>query len=442
VALIRESNELISASEYAISLAKKKGLTAEVAVLTEQGFSVSARAGDVENVEHIHEKGLSITIYDQKRTGSASTTDFSKNAIEETLSKALSIAQFTGVDPASGLADSENLARTYPNLELYHPWPITPSDAIQMAIECESAGRALDTRIQDAEGASVSSFESMRLLANTDNFMGYYPSTLHSISCSLVADDQGNKQRDYDYTTSRMPGHLDPVSEIGKRAGKKALARLGAQKINTQQCPVIFQASVAKGIVGGFIGAISGSNLYRESSFLLNRINTAVFPEFIDIYQRPHLLNGLGSTPFDSDGVRTSDLHYIKNGELVSYVLGSYSARKLKLKTTGNAGGVYNLFITDSGLSLHELMKKMDRGLLITELMGQGVRLITGDYSRGASGFWIENGEIQFPVFEITVSGNLETMFKQIVAVGNDIDHRGNVLTGSILIENMTIAGN
>ncbi len=440
--LTQDSNEMIQAAEYALKLAQQKGATADIAMQRDKGFSVSARAGDVENVEHILEKGLALTVYVQNRTGSASSTDFSKSSVEATVEKAYSIAQFTGVDPFAGLADSEDLARNYPDLELYHPWSITTSDAIQMAIECELNARALDPRIQDSEGASVNSFETTRLFANTDNFLGYYSSTSHSISCSLVAEEKGEKQRDSDYSNSRIPGHLDPISEIGKRAAQKALSRLGARKIDTQSCPVIFQADVAKGILGAFIGAVSGGNLYRESSFLLNRINTKVFPDFINIYQRPHLLTGLGSAPYDTDGVRTEDRHYIQNGELVSYVLGTYSARKLNLKGTGNSGGVYNLGITDSGLNFKELLKKMDRGLLITELMGQGVKLITGDYSRGASGFWVENGEIQFPVFEITVSGNLKDMFSQIVAVGNDIDHRGNVLTGSILIENMTIAGN
>lgn len=440
--LSAQTDDLIQAAEYALNLLKKKSLSGEVALLREKGFSVSARAGDVENVEHIVERGFSLTVFDKNRTGSASTTDFSKNSIEATFEKAFSIAQFTGVDPAAGLAESEMLARNYPNLELYHPWSITPSDAIQMAIECELSGRQLDSRIKDSDGASVNTFETTRLYANTLDFLGHYSSSSHAISCTLVAEENGEKQRDYDYTNSRVAAHLDPVSEIGKRAAQKALAHLGAQKLDTRDCPVIFHADMAKGLLGSFIGAVSGGNLYRENSFLLNRLNTRVFPEFVNIYQRPHLLNGLGSAPFDSDGVCTKDQHYIKNGELVSYVLGSYSARKLKMQSTGNAGGVYNLCVTDSDLNLQQLLKKMHRGLLITELLGQGVRLITGDYSRGASGFWIDNGEIQFPVFEITVSGNLETMFSQILAIGNDIDHRGNILTGSILIENMTVAGN
>lgn len=414
---------------------------AEMGIGETKGFSLSARLGDVETVEHHLEKSFSVTVYQDHCTGSASSSDFSMESIFATIEKACSIAQFSNPDPYSGLADPDKLAKTFPACDLYHPWDITPTDAIALAIECEKIALSADKRIVNSEGASVSTFNSRSLYANTLGFVGGYELSEHGISCSVLAGMNDEMQRDDEYTVARDPAKLFSIDFIAKKAAEKAVKKLGARRLKTQTCPVIFEATVAKSLLRAFTQAISGGSLYRQSSFLLNALGKPIFPDFINIYQQPHLLSAMGSAPFDREGVATVDQHYVKQGELVSYILGSYSARKLGLQTTGNSGGVFNLSISHTDITLQQLLQKMHRGLLVTELMGQGVNITTGDYSRGAAGFWVENGEIQFPVEEITVAGNLRSFFSGLVAVGNDVDTRGNIRTGSILIDQMTIAG-
>lgn len=414
---------------------------AEISIAQTKGFSVSARMGDVETLEHHLEKSFGVTVFQNQCTGSASSADFSPKSIQAAIEKALSIASFSSPDPYAGLADPTRFAKNYPDCDLYHPWDITPADAIALAIECEKTALAYDKRIVNSEGASVSTVNSNGVYANTLGFFGDYAASDHGISCSVIARENDKMQRDYEYTTARHAKNLNSIDWVARHAAEKTVQRLGAQRIKTQTCPVIFEASVAKSLLRSFVSAISGGNLYRQSSFLLNALGKPVFPPFMNIFQQPHLLQAMGSCPFDREGVATVDQHYVRDGELVSYVLSSYSARKLGMQTTGNAGGVFNLSITPSNVSLEQLIKKMHRGLFVTELMGQGVNITTGDYSRGAAGFWIDNGEIQFPVEEITIAGNLKPMLTGIIANSNDVDFRNGVHTGSILLDQMTVAG-
>lgn len=435
--------QLQKTAERVLQLAKRQGADAsEVLVTQEKGYSVTALNAEVETLEHHQEKSLMVTIYKDKRSGSASTTDLSDDAISQTVEKALAFALHAGKDPESGLADPDRLVKQYPDLSLYHHWPLSPAEAIKMAIHCEQVGCEQDERIISSEGVGVSTYDGFRVYANSDNFMGSYSSTYHNISCGLVAKDNGLMERDYEYSSARDPQDLDDVVVVAKRTAEKTLMRLNARKIKTQHCPVIFHATLAKGLLDSFVRAISGGNLYRKSSFLLDHLDKSVFPEHINLYQKPHLLKGIGSAPFDSEGVLTEDRDYVKDGILKSYVLGSYSARKLGLQTTGNAGGIYNLFVSSHGdHNLKKLFEAMGRGFFVTELIGQGVSILTGDYSRGAVGFWIDKGEIQHAVHEVTIAGNLKDMFKSIVAIGNDVDHRGNIHTGSIWLEQMVVAG-
>lgn len=422
--------------------ARHRGMDeAEAFLVFETGFGVSVRHAEVETVEHHQAKTLQVTVYKDHRTGVATTSDLSIEALLAVVDKACAIASYGGQDIYTGLAEREFLANNYPDLQLYHHWDINPSQAIEMAIECDTVAREQDPRITDAEGSSVSSYDSFKLYGNSHGFLGCYPQSLHSISCGVVAQSGDKMQRDHEYTTARAAADLDDPISVAKQAAQKVLQRLNTRRLTTRRCPVIFHAPVAKGLLSHFIGAISGRNLYQKSSFLLDHLGKRIFPEFIRIYQEPHIIGGLGSTPFDLEGVRTRDLDYIKDGILQSYVLGSYSARKLQLQTTGNAGGVFNLGISHSHLDLQALLKKMDTGLLVTELMGQGINLVTGSYSRGAVGFWIEHGEIQYPVDEITIAGQLQAIFANLIAVANDTDCRSSFRTGSILINEMTIAG-
>jgi len=414
---------------------------AEITLAQTKGFSVTARMGDVETLEHHLEKSFGVTVFQNQCTGSASSSDFSPESIRATIEKACTIARFSSPDPYAGLADPARLAKNYPDCDLYHRWNITPVDAITLAIECEKKALAFDKRIVNSEGASVSTVDSHGVYANTLGFFGDYTASDHGINCSVIARENNQMQRDYEYTSARNAKNLERIDWVAQKAAEKTVKRLGARRLKTQTCPVIFEASVAKSLLRSFVSAISGGNLYRQSSFLLNALGKPIFPAFMNIFQQPHLLAAMGSCPFDREGVATVDQHYVRDGELVSYVLSSYSARKLGLQTTGNAGGVFNLSITLSDLSLQQLLKKMHRGLFVTELMGQGVNITTGDYSRGAAGFWIENGEIQFPVEEITIAGNLKSIFTGIIANSNDVDLRGGIRTGSILIDQMTIAG-
>jgi len=422
--------------------ARHRGVDAAEAFLSmETGFSVSVRRGEVETIEYHQGKTLHVTVYHQNRTGAASTSDLSSEAILAAVDKACSIANYAGQDPFTGLAEPEFLAKNYPDLKLYHHWDITPGQAVAIAIECDTVCREQDSRLTDAESSSVSSYDSFKLYGNTNGFLGSYPQSMHTINCGVLAQSGEEMQRDHEYSIARMASELDDPVMIAKQAAQKVLQKLNPRRLTTRRCPVIFHAPVAKSLLSHFTGAISGRNLYQKASFLLDHLDKKIFPDFIHIYQEPHIIGGMASTPFDLEGVRTQDIDFVKDGILRSYILGSYSARKLKMQTTGNSGGVYNLGISHNNLDLASLLKKMDTGLLVTELMGQGINLVTGSYSRGASGFWIEKGEIQYPVNEITIAGQLPTIFANIVAIANDTDLRGSVRTGSILLNEMTIAG-
>lgn len=422
--------------------AKTQGASqAEVAINNTVGFSVSVRMGEIETVEFNRDKGIGISVYFGKRKGSASSSDISPEAIKNAVTAACHIARFSGEDEYSGLADPALMATQYPELDLYHPWSIETEQAIQMALECENQARALDKRITNSEGASVGSYQGLYTYGNSHGFIGSYATSRHSLNCTLVAQDSNGMQRDYSYTTARDPVDLASTTTVAREAMQRTVRRLGAQRLKTCRVPVIFHAELAGGLIRSFLAAISGGSLYRKASFLVDHLGQRVFAPQIHIYERPHLLKGWGSAPFDAEGVVTRDHDLVREGVLQSYLLSSYSARKLGMQTTGNAGGAHNILIDTSQHDLPNLLKQMDTGLLVTEVLGQGVNLVTGDYSRGAAGFWVEKGEIQYPVEEITIAGNLRDMFQQIVAIGNDIDHRHSILTGSILLENMTIAG-
>lgn len=428
--------------EKVLFLAKRSGAdSAETLLTEEQGFSVTARLGDVETLEHHQQKSLSVTVYQGHCSGSASTTDLSSEAIVKTVDKAIVFAQHASEDPYCGLADPEHLVDFFPDLLLFHHWDLAPNQAIERAVAVEQMGREQDQRIIASDGVGIRTFEGLRIYANSHGFLGSYPTSYHGVNCGLVAKEQDEMQRDYEYTAARDAKDLEDFVLVAKRAAEKTLMRLGAQKIKTQRCPVIFHAQIAKSLLSAFVSAISGGNLRRKVSFLLDHLDKPIFPEHIHLYQRPHLLKGMGSAPFDSEGVKTEDRDYVVDGILKSYVLGSYSARKLGLQTTGNAGGVFNLFVSHSDFSFKNLLQQMGTGFLVTELIGQGVNIMTGDYSRGAVGFWVDQGEIQHAVHEVTIAGNLKDMFHNLIAIGNDVDRRGNIHTGSIWIDSMMVAG-
>ena len=414
---------------------------AEAAVSIESGLSVTARLGEVETVEHNHDKGLGVTVYVGQVKGSASTSDFADAAIKDTVAAACRIARYTAADEFAGLADAALMAQDIPDLDLTHPWDITAEQAIELALVCEAAARGFDKRISNSEGASVSSHQSFRVYGNSHGFVGAYGGTRHGLSCSVLAGQDEGMQRDYWYTSSRHADALESPEAVGRKAAERTIRRLGARRVKTCNVPVLFSAEIASGLIGSFLSAIRGGAQYRRSSFLLDALGEQVFPDFMQIDERPQLLRGNSSAPFDREGVATQDRAFIIDGRLQSYVLDSYSARRLGRQTTGNAGGVHNLFVSSGGSDLQGLCREMGTGLLVTEMMGQGANMVTGDYSRGAAGFWIENGVIQYPVEELTVAGNMKQMFKDIVAIGNDVDSRGNIHTGSILISNMTVAG-
>jgi PmbA protein len=363
--------------------------------------------------------------------------------VRETVAKACAIARYTAGDPYAGLVEAEALARDIPDLDLDHPWEVTPERAIELARECEAAGLALDARLTNSEGAAVNSNRHSGVYGNSLGFLAGYSSTSHSVSCSLIAQAGADMQRDYWYSIARDQSELAPAEDIGRTAGQRALARLGARRLTTRKAPVAFTPDMARGLFRHFVGAISGTSQYRKSSFLLNAAGEQVFPAFLTMHERPHIPKGLASSPFDQEGAATHDRELVRAGVLAGYVLGSYSARRLGLKSTGNAGGIHNLLVTtaEGGLDAPAFLQRLHTGLLVTELMGQGVNGVTGDYSRGASGFWVENGAIAYPVHEITIAGNLRSMYHDIVALGSDIDARGGIRTGSVLISEMTIAG-
>lgn len=422
--------------------ARRQGASAaEAGVSMESGLSVNVRLGEVETIEYNRDKGLGVTVYFGARKGSASTSDFSTQAVQETVRAACGIARYTAEDPCSGLAEAQRMARDVPDLDLSYPWGIAAEEAIDLARQCEDAARGFDPRISNSEGASVSSHEGFRVYGNTHGFIGGFPSTRHSVSCSVIAQDAHGMQRDHWYTVARAATDLEDATAVGRRAGERAIRRLDARRLDTRTVPVLFVAEIAGGLLGHFVSAIRGGALYRKASFLLDHLGKQIFPDFIRIHEQPHLRKALGSAPFDSEGVATQARDLVREGILQGYVLDSYSARKLGMSTTGNAGGVHNLTLEPGHQDLNGLIKHMGRGLLVTELMGMGVNIITGDYSRGAAGFWVENGQIQYAVEEITIAGNLRTMFRDIVAVGNDVELRGNTRTGSILLSKMTVAG-
>lgn len=436
------SLELKTLIEASLAYAVSKGANAaDASVSEDSGFSVSSRKSALEEIEYHQEQSFSITVYHDLKTASVSTTELSYDAIEKIIDKAMSIIRYTDSDPYAGLADKNCLAYNYPDLGLCHEWAIDPVKAAQLAIDCEMIAREQDNRITDSEGASVSTYKGSRVYGNTHGFIGSYSISYHTISCGVVAKEDDDMQRDSEYTTAHDPNNLDSITKIATGAAQKTLARLHPRQIKTQKAPVVFFASTAKSLLGAFVKAVSGGALYRKSSFLLDSLGNQVFPSHVSIYQEPHLIGAMGSRPFDQEGVYTKKQDYVRDGILQSYMLGSYSARRLGMKTTGNSGGAFNLCVSHSDMNLEELLKEMGTGLLVTELIGQGVRIMTGDYSRGAFGFWVENGQIQYPVHEITIAGNLREMFQKIVAVGNDIDARGSVRTGSIWIEEMMIAG-
>ena len=428
--------------EQILAEAKRQGASAcEVAVSLEQGLSTSVRQREVETVEFNRDQGFGITLYSGQRKGSASTSASGPEAIRETVAAALAIAKHTSEDESSGLADKALMAKDLKDFDLFHAWDITPEQAIELALTCEAAAFDADPRIKNADGTTLNTHQGCRVYGNSHGFIGGYASTRHSLSCVMIAEANGQMQRDYWYDVSRKGELLaDPVS-IGQRAAQRAASRLGARPVPTCEVPVLFSAELAGGLFGSFLGAISGGNLYRKSSFLEGAIGQKLFPEWLTIDERPHLMRAMGSAAFDGDGLATYAKPFVEKGELVSYVLGTYSGRKLGLPSTANAGGVHNLFVTHGDEDQAALLRRMGRGLLVTELMGSGLNMVTGDYSRGAAGFWVENGEIQFAVQEVTIAGNMRDMFKQIVAVGNDLELRSNIRTGSVLIERMTVAG-
>ncbi|RJG11903.1 metalloprotease PmbA [Pseudomonas cavernicola] len=425
-----------------IAEAKQQGASAcEVAVSVEQGLSTSVRQGEVETVEFNRDQGFGITLYVGQRKGSASTSASGDAAIRETVAAALAIAKHASEDDCAGLADPELMARDLPDLDLYHAWDITPEQAIERALSCEAAAFATDKRIKNADGTTLNTHQGCRVYGNSHGFVGGYASTRQSLSCVMIAEADGLMQRDYWYDVNRRGEDLADAASIGRRAAERAVSRLGARPVPTCEVPVLFAAELATGLFSHFLSAISGGNLYRKSSFLEGALGQQLFPQWLNLDERPHIPRALGSAAFDGDGLATYAKSFVERGELRSYILGTYSGRKLGLPSTANSGGVHNLFVSHGEDDQAALIRRMGRGLLVTELMGQGLNLVTGDYSRGAGGFWVENGEIQFPVQEVTIAGNLRDMFKQILAVGSDLELRSNVRTGSVLIERMMVAG-
>ena len=435
--------QLQEMSDRVLQLAKDAGASAaEAEVSLGFGQNVSVRMNETETIEYNRDKGVSVSVYFGQQRGHASTSDLSPQALYDTVSAACNIARYTAKDEFCGLADANLMAKKIPDLDLHHPWVLNVDQAIDLAKVCESEARGVDARITNSEGVAVSTYEGMFAYANSHGFNGGYATSRHSLSCSVIADDgQDNMQRDYWYSTARDAKDLETAEYVGRLAGERTVRRVGSQRIKTAQVPVMFDASISAGFISHLISAISGGSLYRKSSFLLDSLGTQVMPPHITIEEQPHLLKGLSSSPFDNEGVATYPRTLVKNGVLEGYVLSSYSARKLGMTTTANAGGNHNLIVSHGDLDFNGMLKAMGTGLLVTELLGHGVNMVTGDYSRGAAGFWVEDGVILHPVEEITIAGNLREMFKQIVAVGSDVLIQGSKQVGSVLIENMTVAG-
>ena len=448
--LIEQLDQVKNRVAKVLELAKSLGADgAEVAMSRQQGLSVGTRLGEVENVEFTNDGALGITVYQGGRKGSASTADLSEKALTQTVEAAVNIAKYTSVDDCSGLADKELLAMQPQDLDLYHPKVLSTEEAIEIAKECEQSALNSDKRITNSDGANLDCFSGFKVYGNSHGQLVGYPSSRHSLSCVVIAGNDDEMQRDYAYDVNRDFSLLDSAASIGVKAASEVISRLNPQKLSTMKVPVLFRADIANTLWGHFIAAISGGNLYRKSSFLLDALGKDVFPNFLSIYERPHIAKALASSSFDSEGVLTQDRDIITQGELQTYLLTSYSARKLGLTTTGHAGGIHNWMVKDKNITskgskeadFDAMLKTLGTGLLVTELMGQGVNVVNGDYSRGAAGFWVENGEIAYPVSEITIAGNLEKMFKGIVAVGADFDKHGSINTGSILIDEIQVAG-
>jgi PmbA protein len=426
----------------AVALARRQGADqAEVGVSYEEGLSVTVRMGELESVERQRDRGLAITVYRARCKGSASTTDFSATSIEETVRKAMSIGSFTTADEYAGLADADLMAKNPKSLDLYFPWGVDVDQATELALRSENAARSLDARIANSEGASVSSGVGQRVYANSHGFVGSYPTSTHSMSCSVLAKAGDSLERDYWYTVSRHPDDLETAESVGQEAARRALQRLDARTLSTRKVPVIYPAELAKGLFGHLVAAVRGTAQYRRASFLLDAVGKEILPPFIDIEEDPWIPRALASAPFDAEGVQTRRRHLVERGVLQGYVLSSYSARRLGLETTGNAGGAHNLLVKPTAGALADLIKDCDEAFVVGELLGQGVNTVTGDYSRGAAGFWVERGAIVHPVHEVTIAGNLKDLFRQIQAVGSDIDTRGTVRCGAVRVDGLTLAG-
>lgn len=436
------ATEFQAMAEHVLTAAKAKGATAaELDIDKSMGLSVEVRMGQVDKLQYHRDQGINLTVFFGHRKGYASTGDFSPQALADTLEAACRIARYTSEDDFNGLADAERMATEFPKLDLYHPWELNADMAIDMALQTEAVAREHDARITNSEGAGVDSYAGMSLYANSHGFMGVSHSTRHSLSCSVVAQDGESMQRDYWYSVSRVPGLLESADSVGAEAAQRTVRRLNARSLSTREAPVLFVPQMARGLVGQLVSAIMGGAQYRKASFLLNSIGQQAFPDFVQLREDPLIRQALGSRSYDAEGVATQARDIVKDGIIQGYFLGSYSARKLGMSSTGSASGVTNLLLADTGISFPDLLAQMGTGLMVTELIGNGVNGITGDYSRGAVGYWVENGMIVHPVEEVTIAGNLKDMFKGIVAIGDDVDERGSIRTGSILIDKMTIAG-
>ena len=434
--------ELERIAAAVLDAARKAGATAAEADVSQAvGESVTVRQGEVETIAYNRDKGVSLTVYVGRRRGQASTADFGAASLAATVEKAVAIARYTAEDPCAGLADPDRLARAWPDLDLYHPWGLTVEQAIELGREAEAAALAVDPRLTNSDGATVGRGDSEFVYANTHGFLGGYRGSRHHIDCSVIGEDGQGMQRDYWYTSSRVPGELLPAREVGRIAGERTARRLGARKLGTLTCPVLFEAPEAADLIGAFVHAVSGGSLYRKASFLLDALGQPVFAPQVSIREEPHVARAKGSAPFDGEGVATQPRDVVRDGVLKGYFLGSYSARKLGLASTGNAGGAHNLVVSHGDDDFDGMLRRMGRGLLVTEQLGQGVNLVTGDFSRGAAGYWVEDGRMVHPVEEITIAGNLREMFRDIVAIGRDVDRRGSRHVGSVLVGRMTVAG-
>ncbi len=440
--IFQRLNEVKQAVSEALDYAKQLGASsAEAAMSSTSGLSVSTRLGELETIEYNQDGALGISVYVGNKKGSASTADLSPEALKTVVSKAVEIAKYTSEDPCNGIADKELLDFAPQDLDLYHPWQVTAEQGIDLCKQAEAAAMQFDSRISNSDGASFSSHNGLRVYGNSYGQLVGFPRSRHSISCMVIGEENGMMQRDSAYTIARKQEGLSSAESVGIEAAEETIARLNCRRIPTGKYPVVFRADIASSLFGHLVSAIGGGALYRKSSFLLDSLGSQVFSDKVNIQERPHILGGLASSAVDSEGVKTIDREIIKGGELQTYLLASYASRKLGMQATGHAGGIHNWLVEASHQELKNVLNEMGTGLLVTEVMGQGVNIVTGDYSRGAAGFWVENGEIQYPVSEVTIAGNLKDMFLKVAAIGGDVDVRGSIQTGSILIESMSIAG-